>query len=230
MRTILLVEDDPEIRSLITLHLNSSEYGLTACATAQEALACIGTQHFNLVILDIKLPDGDGRQLCKHIRSRDETTPILMLTCQADEADKVLALELGADDYVTKPFGVLELMARIKAILRRSENRGKGEAQEHNEILYKGLCIDIVKRKVTLDGNRLDLTTKEFDLLRLLAGHPGQPFSRKELLQQVWGVAFSGYEHTITSHINRLRLKLEKDLTHPQFILTAWGTGYRFAE
>jgi DNA-binding response OmpR family regulator len=139
-----------------------------------------------------------------------------------------LALELGADDYVTKPFGILELMARVKAIMRRS-NQLLNQS-EQKEISYADLTIDNVKRKASLRGERLELTVKEFNLLWLLAGNPGKTFTRKDLLQQVWGFAFAGYEHTVTSHINRLRLKLETDLNHPQYILTAWGSGYRFAE
>jgi len=230
MRTVLLVEDDPEITGLLSLHLNTSGFVLTCCSTGQEALNRICSQIFNLIILDVTLPDNNGMHICKHIRANGDNTPIMMLTCHDGEADKVLALNLGADDYVTKPFGVLELMARVKAILRRAEHKDHRTEATKDEIIFKDLVIDATKRKATLDNKRMELTSKEFDLLLLLASNAGKTFSRKELLQQVWGIAFTGYEHTITSHINRLRIKLETDLQFPKYILTAWGTGYRFAE
>ncbi len=228
MQNILLVEDDTEITRLINLHFDTAHYAVTCCATGKEALKNISTESYDLIMLDISLPDSNGMEICKKLRSTDAQTPVMMLTCHAEEADKVLALELGADDYVTKPFGILELMARVKAMMRRS-NQSISQA-EQKEIVYKDLVLDPVKRKATLKDTRLDLTVKEFDLLYLLTSNPGKTFTRKELLQQVWRFAFSGYEHTVTSHINRLRLKLETDLAHPKYILTAWGSGYRFAE
>jgi two-component system alkaline phosphatase synthesis response regulator PhoP len=163
------------------------------------------------------------------LRDQQNLTPIIMLTSRSDESDKVLALEMGADDYITKPFGVLELIARTKALLRRTALPETGNT-DRPEIEYKSLHIDKVKRKVTLNNERLDLTLKEFDLLYLLASHPGKPFSRSELLEQVWGFAFQGYEHTVTAHVNRLRIKIEPDPNTPVYILTSWGVGYRFAE
>lgn len=228
MQQILLVEDDPEITRLINLHFDTAQYALTCCATAIDALKNIETENYQLIMLDISLPDGNGLELCKKVRAVDAQTPVMMLTCHAEECDKVLALELGADDYVTKPFGILELMARVKAIMRRSNQAN--EMTEQKEIIAADLLIDPVKRKATLKGTRLDLTVKEFDLLFLLAANPGKTFTRKELLQHIWGFSFAGYEHTVTSHINRLRLKLESDLNNPSYILTAWGSGYRFAE
>ena len=228
MQHILLVEDDPEITRLINLHLDSSQYTLTSCTSGKEAKQYLKNENYNLVMLDIGLPDSNGLEICKELRSTDTKTPLLMLTCHGEESDKVLALELGADDYVTKPFGVLELMARIKAIMRRTNNNLYDVVLK--EVSHLDLLIDPVKRKASLHGNRLDLTVKEFDLLYLLASSPGRIFSRKELLQQVWGFSFAGYEHTVTSHINRLRLKIEKNLNQPVYILTAWGSGYRFAE
>lgn len=228
MQNILLVEDDPEITRLLRLHFEAVPYGLTACASGKEAMKNLASDAFDLVMLDISLPDGNGVEICKQLRATDKQTPVMMLTCNGEESDKVLALELGADDYVTKPFGILELMARVKAVMRRG---GQSAATvEQKEIASADLVIDTNKRKASLKGVRLELTVKEFDLLCLLASHPGKTFTRKELLQEVWGVAFAGYEHTVTSHINRLRLKLESDLSHPSYILTAWGLGYRFAE
>ena len=209
-----------------------------------------GGESFDLVILDIMLPDLSGIEICRRIRAVDSRTPILILSSLSEETDKVLALELGADDYLTKPFGVFELMARVKALLRRQggdtgtavrEDGGAaaGDAGvtapansqvQPGTIHCKDLVIDQDKHKVTVRGERLELTPKEFDLLWLLASHPGKTFSRHELLELIWGFAFQEYEHTVTSHINRLRIKLEKNLNKPEYILTTWGTGYRFAE
>lgn len=229
MRNILLVEDDPDIARLLSLHFDSQTYQLTCCNNGKEAIQKALSQDFHLILLDIMLPDCNGMEVCKTLRQQAVATPIMMLTCHAEEAEKVLALELGADDYVTKPFGMLELMARMKAVMRRSAPAAQ-TAAEAGEISTKGLVIEPDKKRVCLHGKRLDLTVKEFNLLWLLARNPGKTFTRKELLEQVWGYSFSGYEHTITSHINRLRLKIETDLNNPSFILTAWGAGYRFAE
>jgi len=273
MKNILLVEDDAQITNLLSLHLHEPFYRVTACdrgATALEKIAgetkstgeakrAGGT--FDLVILDIMLPDLSGIEICRRIRAVDGRTPILILSSLSEETDKVLALELGADDYLTKPFGIFELMARVKALLRRqgdtgvtaTEARGdvgmtpgagattaSGEAGRltasaaskvrPGSIYFKDLVIDRDKHKVTVRGQRLELTPKEFDLLWLLASYPGKTFSRHELLELIWGFAFQEYEHTVTSHINRLRIKLEKNLNKPEYILTTWGTGYRFAE
>ena len=230
MKNILLVEDDPEITNLFKLHFNKQLYSLFPCATGNDALQQLLNEKFDLIILDITLPDINGLELCKTVRESNEQTPIMMLTCRGEESDKVLALELGADDYVTKPFGILELMARTKALLRRANQAQPEKPGQNNPIIYKDLVIDISKKKASVKGERLELTNKEFDLLVLLAKHPGKTFSRFELLEMIWGVAFSGYEHTITSHINRLRIKIESNLQHPEYILTAWGTGYRFSE
>jgi len=228
MQNILLVEDDPEISRLLNLHFDTSQYQLTCCSTGQEALKNIDSGKYHLIMLDISLPDSNGMEICKKIRATDSNTPVMMITCHAEESDKVLALELGADDYITKPFGILELMARVKAVMRRSKQLPN--LSEQKEIISRELIIDPDKRKVSLRGMRLDLTVKEFDLLWLMASNPGKTFTRKELLLKIWGFAFAGYEHTVTSHINRLRLKLESNLNHPKYILTAWGSGYRFTE
>jgi DNA-binding response OmpR family regulator len=203
---------------------------LTTSSNGEDALKEVVANDFDLIILDIALPGLSGLEVCKQLRAYSPTIPIMMLTCLNEESDKVLALELGADDYVTKPFSILELIARTKALLRRGEQTLQNGHVEKEEISFKELVLNATKRKACIKGQRLELTPKEFDLLMLLANNPGKTFSRFELLEQVWGLAFSGYEHTITSHINRLRIKLEADLHHPQYILTAWGTGYRFAE
>jgi len=230
MKKILLVEDDPEITKLLKLHLHSQAYMLFSSLSGEEAIQKIAHDTFNLIILDITLPGINGMELCKIFRERDADIPIMMLTSHGEESDKVLALELGADDYVTKPFGILELMARVKALLRRGNKGQATGSDEKEEIIFKQLVINAQKRKASIHGERLELTPKEFDLLLLLARNPGKTFSRSELLEIIWGVAFAGYEHTITSHINRLRIKIEPNLQKPQYILTSWGTGYRFSE
>ncbi|HEY2349396.1 MAG TPA: response regulator transcription factor [Puia sp.] len=229
MKNILLVEDDQQITTLLNLHLNSPTHTLTSCGRGQDALKNIERNEYDLIILDVMLPDISGLSICKKLRDQDNQTPIIMLTSRSDESDKVLALEMGADDYITKPFGVLELVARTKALLRRA-SPAETETTGQPFIEHGALHIDKVKRKVQLNGVRLDLTIKEFDLLYLLAGNPGKPYSRKDLLEIVWGFAFQGYEHTVTAHINRLRIKIEPDPNTPVYILTSWGIGYRFAE
>src|SRR4051794_294805 len=229
MKNILLVEDDQQITTLLNLHLNSTAHSVTSCERGRDALKKIGQNNYDLIILDITLPDISGLQICKQLRDQDNKTPIIMLTSRSDESDKVLALEMGADDYITKPFGVLELIARTRALLRRTGSQEKGK-MEKPLIVYKSLHIDKLKRKVSVNDEKLDLTLKEFDLLYLLASNPGKPFTRSELLEQIWGFAFQGYEHTVTAHINRLRIKIEPDANAPIYILTSWGIGYRFAE
>jgi two-component system, OmpR family, alkaline phosphatase synthesis response regulator PhoP len=234
MNRILLVEDDPSITSLLTLHFQGPAFCVTACDKGGAALERLDKESFDLIVLDILLPDGNGFEFCKKIRRSNSRTPILMLSALGEEMDKVLALELGADDYLTKPFGIGELMARAKALLRRGAmagvSAGVEERSESDAIFFRELGIDRQKRKVTVRGDRLELTPKEFDLLWLLAAHPGKTFSRHELLEVIWGFAFQEYEHTVTSHINRLRIKIESNLNKPEYILTTWGAGYRFAE
>jgi two-component system alkaline phosphatase synthesis response regulator PhoP len=230
MNRLLLVEDDPDIFALLEYHFRLDGYRLENSATGAAALQKAKEEQFDLIILDIMLPDMDGFAICRKLHADENRTPILMLTSRADEFDKVLALELGADDYVTKPFSIRELLARVKALLRRSVQTTPPPTAAEKDIVIKALCISRPHRKATLNGERLDLTSKEFELLYLLALNKGKTFSRFELLEAVWGVSFSGYEHTITSHINRLRLKIEPDINAPQYILTTWGTGYRFCE
>jgi two-component system, OmpR family, alkaline phosphatase synthesis response regulator PhoP len=234
MKNILLVEDDPQITDLLNLHLHEPFYRVTACDRGSAALEKLAGSTFHLVILDIMLPDLNGIEVCRRIREQNGRTPILMLSSLAEETDKVTALELGADDYLTKPFGVFELMARVKALMRRGNEEVGAEgvtSSAGDGVIIRGeLTIDRDKKKVMIRGQRLELTPKEFDLLVLMASHPGKTFTRHELLEMIWGFAFQEYEHTVTSHINRLRIKLEKNLNKPEYILTTWGTGYRFAE
>jgi DNA-binding response OmpR family regulator len=229
MQNILLVEDDPSIIQLLGLHLAGPAYLLTACRRGAEALERLAANLYDLMILDIMLPDLSGLALCRQLRAQRNDIPIMMLTSLTDETDKVLALEIGADDYMTKPFGMLELLARTKALLRRRYDK---PAMEEKNLLIrsKQLIIDKAKRMACIQGRRLELTPKEFDLLFLMASHPGKAFSRCELLEFVWGFSFQGYEHTVTAHINRLRIKIEPNVNAPEYILTSWGIGYRFTE
>jgi len=230
MESILLVEDDPDMTKLLNLHFSRQSFRFTSCSNGEEAMNKISGENFDLIMLDVTLPDINGMDLCKKIRETEVKTPIMMLTCRGEETDKVLALKLGADDYMTKPFGIFELTERIQSLLRMADKKPEIESPKKQELFFKDLVIDFEKRKVLVRGERLELTPKEFDILALLASHPGKTFSRHELLVQIWGVAFSGYEHTVTSHINKARLKIESDFRHPQYILTTWGKGYRFSE
>jgi DNA-binding response OmpR family regulator len=194
-------------------------------------LAKAESGEYDLVILDIMLPGTDGLEICRRLRIKDSYTPILMLTSKSSELDRVLGLEMGADDYVTKPFSIRELLARVKAIFRRIDKL-KSDQQNGKLVFIKAgeLFIDPQKRYVKVEGKIVDLTAKEYDLLYYFAQHPGRVFQRSQLLDRVWGYGHDGYEHTVNSHINRLRAKIEKNPAQPQYILTVWGVGYKFAE
>jgi len=232
MHKVLILEDDADIVELLTIHLNDLGCEVVATMDGRKGLAAATEHAFDLVILDIMLPGMNGMEVCRRIRQSDRHTPILILSAKSEEIDKVLGLETGADDYLTKPFSVREFIARVKVIFRRKEDHlsGMGAAIPSAIIRYEGLEIDTDKRKVSLDEVRIDLSPKEFDLITLLASNPGKSYSRKRLLNLVWGYDFEGYEHTVNSHINRLRGKIEKDIANPRFILTTWGVGYRFNE
>jgi two-component system, OmpR family, alkaline phosphatase synthesis response regulator PhoP len=225
-KSVLLLEDDPDIASLLRIHLEDAGFDLVHCTKGEDGLHLLDQREFELIVLDLGLPGMDGMAICKAIRARGFEIPILILTARTEEAEKVKGLETGADDYMTKPFGVKEFMARVKALVRRA-SRDSGVARE-KAILFKGLEIDRIRRKVIIQGEKVELTPKEFDLLTLLASNPGVTYSRKDLLSKVWGYEYEGYEHTVNSHINRLRAKIEKDPDHPFFVLTTWGVGYRF--
>lgn len=229
-RKVLVIEDDPDIARLVKLQLGELSCAVTLAADGPSGLAAFETKPFDLVILDLMLPGIDGLELCRRIRARPGYTPILMLTAKSGEIDRVLGLEMGADDYVTKPFSVLELVARVKAIFRRVDSlASRAEASE--QVIDNGaLTIDIARREVRLAGRPVELTATEFDLLLHFARHPGRVFSRTQLLDQVWGYSHSGYEHTVNSHINRLRAKIEANPNQPEFIQTVWGVGYKFRD
>jgi two-component system alkaline phosphatase synthesis response regulator PhoP len=216
---VLIVEDDPRIVELLKLHLGDIGLRAEAASNGSRGLKRALEAEYRLIILDV----------CKKIREQRKT-PVLMLTARSEELDKVLGLELGADDYITKPFSIRELLARIKAILRRTEDYGPGTSVEAEEQIRHGeLRIDLEKRLVFLGERSVELTAKEYDLLVLFARNPGRAYDRQQLLDLVWGYQFEGYQHTVNSHINRLRGKIERDPSNPEYIKTVWGFGYRFA-
>jgi DNA-binding response OmpR family regulator len=230
-RTILVVEDNLELARLLEIHLRDLSYEVELALDGDSGLAKTEGRKYDLIILDIMLPGIDGLEICRRVRSRDTYTPILMLTSRSSELDRVLGLEMGADDYVTKPFSIRELMARVKALFRRVDEL-KSKRQENKPAIVKAkdLVIDTEKRRVSIKGKAVDLTAKEFDLLHHFAQHPGRVFSRSQLLDVVWGYGHEGYEHTVNSHINRLRAKIEDNPSQPEYILTVWGVGYKFTE
>ena len=228
MKSILLVEDDLQINELLSIHLNDFDSNLSTCTDGGEGLSLALSKPFDLIILDINLPTTDGLEICRTVRANQITTPIIMLTARADEIDKVVGLEVGADDYLTKPFSIREFMARIKALLRRSRITADIQGGGQDIIKYDGLTIETSRRKVIMGDNRIDLTPKEFDLLVLLASNPGRTYTRDRLLRLVWGYDFEGYQNTVNSHVNRLRGKIETNIAKPKYILTTWGVGYRF--
>lgn len=233
VQRVLLIEDDRDIAGLVGMHLGDEGYEVVTFHDGSEGLAAAKAQNFDLLVLDLMLPGTDGLTICRELRNRERYLPILMLTAKSSELDRVLGLELGADDYLTKPFSIRELVARVKALLRRAEAMGSQEspANTTSPLLHCGeMQIDAERRSVTIAGSAVDLTAKEFDLLYYFASHPGRVYSRIQLLDQVWGYGHEGYEHTVNSHINRLRGKIEQDPANPRYILTVWGVGYKFAE
>ena len=230
-RRILVVEDDPDISHLLEINLRDNAFEVDVAGNGLQGLEWASSRSYQFIVLDLMLPGLDGLEVCKQLRSQGNTVPILMLTAKTTEFDRVLGLELGADDYLTKPFSIMELQARVKAILRRVDLSSQPAAPEPSEAIeVAGLHIDVSGRHVSVDDRPLELTAKEFDLLLHFARHPGRVYSRGQLLDQIWGYSHSGYEHTVNTHINRLRKKIEADPDALQYIETVWGVGYRFRE
>ena len=229
---VLIIEDDPDIADVVALNLQDLGLRADRAVDGKTGLQKALETDYALVILDLMLPRMDGLSVCSRIRERNPFTPILMLTAKSEEMDRVLGLEIGADEYITKPFSIRELVARVKALLRRVRTNRDAVAgrTEKGRIEAGDIVMDFEMRKVTLDGRTIDLTVKEFDLLALFARNPGRTYSRTDLLNLVWGYQFEGYEHTVNSHINRLRAKIESDPGHPRYLRTVWGVGYRFSE
>lgn len=231
MKRVLIIEDDIEIVHLLEIHLKDLQCDVCYTQRGDEGYAMALENEFSLIILDIMLPGMDGIEVCQKLRAKNLETPIIMLTSKSEEIDKVLGLEIGADDYLTKPFSVREFIARVKAIFRRQKMTSHANDERMDKVNHYGrLSINVETRKITLDGQRVDLSPKEFELLVLLSSNPGKSYDRKKLLNLVWGYDFEGYEHTVNSHINRLRSKIEPDMGNPTYILTTWGIGYKFNE
>ena len=226
---LLLVEDDPAIADTLRLHLAQAGLRLQHAADGAQARAAFARGGWSAVLLDLMLPDADGLDLCRELRQQHTTLPLIMLSARASETQRVLGLELGADDYLAKPFSMLELVARVRALLRRVERQAAAPV-ESPEVRFGPFVLDTLRRNLQRDGIGLPLTLREFDLLLFLLRHRGRTFARADLLQQVWGEGFDGYEHTVNSHINRLRAKIEDDPREPRRIVTVWGVGYRFDE
>jgi DNA-binding response OmpR family regulator len=233
-RHVLVAEDQADIRELIVLNLRQAGYEVLAVADGQAALASQQTRASDVLVLDLMMPKLDGLEVCKALRAQGRATPILMLTAKSTELDRVLGLELGADDYLTKPFSMAELLARVKALLRRAELLRAAQSTPASvtaEVVRNGeLAIVPSRREVRLGPRQIDFTALEFDLLLYFAHHPGRVFSRAQLLDGVWGYSHEGYEHTVTTHINRLRAKVELDPMNPRFILTVRGAGYKMRD
>ncbi len=227
---ILIVEDDSDLSELIKIQLTDNDYEIEQAFNGRIALNKALENRYSLIILDVMLPEVDGFEICNSVRKEDRQIPILMLTAKAEEADKIMGLEYGADDYLTKPFSIKELIARVKALLRRASASETEDSSKLDQMDFGDLVIYPKKRSVQLQDELIELTSKEFELLLLFANNPGRAYSRQELLDVVWGYQYSGYSHTVNSHINRLRSKIEKNPSEPKYITTVWGMGYKFAE
>lgn len=231
-RKVLIVEDDPDIARLVQMHLQDIDCEGDIVGDGDQALAACRRGGYQLVVLDLMLPGRDGLSVCRALRSEKAYIPILMLTAKSSELDRVLGLEMGADDYLIKPFSIPELMARIKALFRRVDALSSAADTETEAVPIScgELEVDPVRHQVRIRQQVVELTAREFDLLYHFARHPGRVYSRTQLLDQVWGYNHEGYEHTVNTHINRLRAKIESDAAQPRYILTVWGVGYKFAD
>jgi len=229
-KKVLIVEDNADIANLIRVNLLSKNIDVDVAGDGQLGLQMALGDQYHLIILDLMLPKMDGMDVCRTLRSQNNFTPILMLTAKNSELDRVLGLEVGADDYLTKPFSVPELLARVSAMIRRTEQYQTPviQASAIAKLTFDDLSIDPDKREVSLGESLIELTAKEFDLLWHFASNPGRVYSRAQLLSSIWGYGHEGYEHTVNSHINRLRSKIEVDPAQPKYVMTVWGVGYKF--
>jgi len=229
--SLLVIEDDDNISTAIEEYFSRSGYTVTTAADGVAGVEAAVKARPDVVVLDLMLPKMDGLAVCKELRLKNPQMPIVMLTAKDDVVDKVLGLEMGADDYITKPFSLREVEARIKSVLRRARaTAAAGDGLDETPIVRGNLRVDPVRREVTIADRHVDLTPKEFDLLRLFAANPGRVFPRKYLLEKIWDYSYEGYDRTIDSHINRLRAKIEENPEKPQLVLTVWGIGYKFTD
>jgi len=227
-RRILVIEDNRDIARLVQLHLRDASYQVDTVDNGAEGLDRARSANYDLIILDLMLPQLDGLELCRRLRAEGSHTPILMLTAKTAEVDRVLGLEIGADDYLTKPFSIHELVARVNALFRRIDALSQRSEPLPEAVTAGGVVLDPATRSASVDGQQVDLTAKEFDLLLHLVRHAGRVYTRTQLLDEVWGYGHDGYEHTVNSHINRLRSKIEHSPADPRYVLTVWGVGYKF--
>jgi len=224
---ILIVEDEVDLANLIEITLMNAGFSVSKAYEGKTGLNLALSGNFDLIMLDIMLPHVDGLEICRQVRINDASTPIMMLTARDTETDRIMGLNMGADDYLTKPFSIRELEARIKAMFRRAQLTPQEQPESH-ELIFGDLAIEPERHKVSFKQQPIELTSTEFDLIHFLACHPGQVFSRSQLLDSVWGYNHLGYEHTVNSHINRLRSKLEACVNLPKVVHTIWGVGYKF--
>ncbi|HST52717.1 MAG TPA: response regulator transcription factor [Pyrinomonadaceae bacterium] len=227
---LLVVEDDEKILEAISEYFSRAGYSVQTAVDGLSGVQSALNDRPDAIVLDLMLPKMDGLAVCRELREKAPYIPILMLTAKDDVVDKVLGLEMGADDYITKPFSLRELEARIKSVMRRARVAARTEAGEDAPITRGRLRIDPAKREVTVGDRQVELTPKEFELLRLFASNPGRVFPRKYLLEKIWDYSYEGYDRTIDSHINRLRAKIEDNPENPQLVLTVWGIGYKFSD
>ena len=228
--SLLVIEDDENISAALVEYFSRAGYMVTTAADGLAGVEAAIKARPDVVVLDLMLPKMDGLAVCKELRQKIAQMPIIMLTAKDDVVDRVLGLEMGADDYITKPFSLREVEARIKSVLRRARAVATTEDSDETPIVRGTLRVDPVRREVTIADRHVDLTPKEFDLLRLFASNPGRVFPRKYLLEKIWDYSYEGYDRTIDSHINRLRAKIEDNPENPQLVLTVWGIGYKFAD
>ena len=226
--SILVVEDDPDIAAVVRLHLEDAGYGVTIASDGDSGLDALARKKFDLIVLDIMLPGVSGLDICRRVAREADRPMILILSSRSAELDRVLGLQEGADDYLTKPFSVLELVARVRALFRRPPSRSESWQQGDSQRVTAGaLTVDRRERCAWFHGAKIDLTTREFDLLLWFARNPGRVYTRAELLDGVWGKGYDGFEHTVNSHLNRLRAKLEPDPARPKLLITVRGAGYK---
>src|SRR6266513_4867631 len=229
--SLLIIEDDESISGAIQEYFSRAGYAVSSASDGVAGIEAAIKARPDVVVLDLMLPKMDGLAVCKELRLKNPQMPIVMLTAKDDVVDKVLGLEMGADDYITKPFSLREVEARIKSVLRRARaTAAAGDGLDETPIVHGNLRVDPVRREVTIADRHVDLTPKEFDLLRLFAANPGRVFPRKYLLEKIWDYSYEGYDRTIDSHINRLRAKIEENPENPQMVLTVWGIGYKFSD